>query len=736
MNKSLIAAVPLLWATAVSPALAQQASVFTLTAQQGQTITPIANLQSLAITSTGIGQANSFTLSGTYTGATSATIGTEAQIVGSTDFTVGHISPAVPTVLNPGQSFKVTVTYTPSSTAVATAQLLISFAQNPATSGGTPTPGQLAFTLNGATANLTVNYISAPSNNVTSLSSGGTITYPSTLVNNSAAVTVVIANAGSAASRVTSVALTGGSAFQLQSLGFLPATVQAGGSFSFNVIYTPTASGNDTGTLTIQLPGGPFVVNLAGTGTSSSLTYEMIDGNTSTPLTAGKTIALPDTDVGNTSTVTIQVQNTGSAPATINNISNSGVAFTLGSLPVVPLTIPANSSISFTLTFAPSAPVSYSGTLTIGNTRFSLAGTGIGALLNFTYTTGSTTSAILLAGQIIVLPSVPLAQSSSTTVTVNNAGTLPTTITSIGVASTGTTSSAYTLSNLPSLPVTLNPKDKLTFTLTFAPVIPGLNSAVLLVNTSALNLSGFGTTAPPLPSYQITGASGTIQPFTQPTVGLTLSQGYPLNLTGVLTLGVSSNFFVGDPAVQFATGGRTIAFTIPANTTQAVFANGSNSIQFQSGTIAENIDFSATFATASGVNVTPAGASSSNLVLTVPSAAPTLLTVSISALSSSSLSVLVEGYSTTRSLGKLTFQFASLSPSFSFATTSFTLDVSQSSTFWYANSASQPFGGEFAITYPFTLSIPTGTTLPLANNIKVTVTATNSTGTSNTLSSQ
>jgi hypothetical protein len=74
-----------------------------------------------------------------------------------------------------------------------------------------------------------------------------------------------------------------------------------------------------------------------------------------------------------------------------------------------------------------------------------------------------------------------------------------------------------------------------------------------------------------------------------------------------------------------------------------------------------------------------------------------------------------------------------LSSSFNFPTTSFSLDISQSSAFWYSSGSSLPYGGEFAITYPFTLTFPTGTTLPLANNIGVSVTATNSVGTSNSV---
>jgi hypothetical protein len=734
MGKSFIFAVSVLLTSAMPAVFAQTAAVpFTLIAQQGQSVTPVADGQNLGITSSGIGQAVSFTLTGTYNGATTAILSSQAQLVGSADFTAGPIAPVVPATLNPGKSFSLTITYTPTTAGTESAELTIPFTESAASSTGTPAQGSLVFGLSGTTSSLTVNYFSAPSNNVIPLSNGGTIPFPSTLVNTSVSVTILIANAGTAAGQVTSVSLAGSNAFQLQGIGLLPAGIASGGTLEFNLLYYPSLVGSDTGTLTIQFPTGPFMVNLTGTSVSPSLAYEMINGTKTTPLPVGQPITLPSTNIGSTTSVTIQVQNNGTASTNINNISTTGTGFSLSSLLVLPAGVAPNNSISFTLNFTPPAPGVDTGTLTIGGTIFALTGTGLGPQLTYSYTSGSGSSTTVIGNGTILFSSVPLAQTTTTSITVTNTGTTAATVSSIGIV-TGGQSSAFALSNLPALPAALAPNASLTFTATFTPSVSGLSSATLLINTTDFTLSGFGASAPALPSYQITGQGGQVQPSTQPSVGLTLSQSYPLAVNGTLTLGVSSSTFASDPSVQFATGGQTVAFSIPANTTNAIFANGSSTIQLQTGTVAETITISPTFTISGGVSLTPA--SGTPLVLAVPQLAPTLLSAQISSVSATTITVLIEGYSTSRSLSKLNIQLKSLSSAFNLPSTVFTIDVSQSASLWYGSGASGPYGGEFAISVPFTTTLASTSTLPLATNIAVTATISNSIGTSGSVSSQ
>jgi hypothetical protein len=185
--------------------------------------------------------------------------------------------------------------------------------------------------------------------------------------------------------------------------------------------------------------------------------------------------------------------------------------------------------------------------------------------------------------------------------------------------------------------------------------------------------------------------------------------------------------------VQFSSGGKQVTFTIPANTLDAVFPSGSTQIQFQTGTVASTILFTPSFA-ASGTDVTPS--SPATLQVTVPSAAPTLLTATIGSHSTTSFSVVVTGFSTTRSLDRLDFQLTAGS-GFTLGSTTLTVDVSAPAKVWFLTAGSQNVGGQFNLEIPFTLSGGSSSTADLLKSItSISVNASNSAGKSNTMTAQ
>ncbi|MCU1260511.1 MAG: hypothetical protein JWO80_3396 [Bryobacterales bacterium] len=725
MSKPFLSILPVFLAASLTPALAQQQTAFTLRIQQGQNSFQVANGQTLSFSATAVGQASTLTLTGTYAGTTTAVISSQPQILGNPEFTIGSIG-NTPLTLAPGATFKLDITYKPTTGSSSVAQLVINFAQTSATAGQPSVNGNITLNLTGVAPNFSVNYVLPPSNNVTPILDGGTVTFPPTLINTTNSATIVIANTGTGPSTINSVTVSG-TAFQLQGLGLLPAAISAGGTGSFVVKYTPVNPGADTGTLTLGFPGQTFTINLTGSATSSIVSYQEITGQTVTPLTAGQQITLPDTSVGVPSSVAIQVQNTGTASATINSVSFSGVGFTLTNVPILPIALVSGGSFTFNLNFTPTQVGPATGTLTIGPDRFLLSSNGIGAQLTYSYTGSSGATVTVQPPQGTVLfSSVPLAQSSSTAFTVTNTGSSAATITNVGIVG----SAGFTLS-LPPLPVTLAPGASYSFTVKFSPLVQGLNTANLLINGQSFVLSAFGTSVPTLPQFQITGLSGQLQPFTQPALGVTLAQPYPLDVNGTLTMGVSSTVFATDPSVQFATGGRSVSFTIPAGATQATFLNGSTQLQLQTGTVAETINIGASFATAGGVTVT--SPNTAPLVVNVPRSAPTLISVAQQNFTTSGFTILVTGYSTTRTLSKVNLQFTG-APGLTLSGASFTVDVTQAATFWFSGSTSQPFGGLFAISIPVNVKV-TGGTAPttLSGQFTVTATATNDVGTSNSV---
>jgi len=287
------------------------------------------------------------------------------------------------------------------------------------------------------------------------------------------------------------------------------------------------------------------------------------------------------------------------------------------------------------------------------------------------------------------------------------------------------------VSRLPSLPATIGAGDVLSFTVTFTPQVIGNATGVLRIDSLAFPVSGVGNPPAALPDYRFTGATGAQAPLQQVTTGLTLASSYPLNLTGVLTLNFSSDVFSNDPAVQFATGGRTVNFTIPAGSTQAVFPNNATQIGLQTGTVAGTITLTPSFVSDGGINLTPTLPPALNL--TVPQSAPRLLSVQVSSRTASGLTLLVTGYATSRSITQIDVQFTP-TPGEDVATKRLTLNVDASFTAWYQSAASQAFGSQFTVTLPFTLSGDIVNTTNLTNVIdtiqSVSVTLTNRQGVS------
>lgn len=591
---------------------------------------------------------------------------------------------------------------------------------------GTLSIGLAGTTLNanlagsGTSAAVKVSYLLPTDQNAVTLVSGGTLAFPSTVVNTSLIATITIANTTTSAASIDSIASTG-AAFQLVSVSFAtPLTLPANASVSFGVRYIPSQVGTDSGTLSIGISGTVFTATLAGTGVASNFSYAVVTSSGDVAFAPNQTVPIPDTLVGTAKDVVIKVKNTSPTALAINAITPAPAVYTVSNLPPLPAALNPGDTVSFTLTFSPLQAGTATGSLHIGGDAFVLAAVGLGSKLTFTYGTPAVT---LLPGGILPFSPAQVGQSSQVSVTITNTGTAAGSIASIAVADTR---GVFAVQPQPTLPATLDPGGTLTVTLVFTPATTGFATSTFQVDALSFTLSGAGTAPPPLPAFQFTGASGTVNPMQQPAIGLTLSAPYSLPLTGVLTITTNSTVFAPDPAVVFSTGTKTVAFTIPANSTQAVFTNGAAQILLQSGTTAGTITIAPTFATQSGLDLTPPSAPT--VVLTVAASAPNLLKIQLTGVTQATFTVSVSGYTTPHSLSTLTYSFI---PSGGGSPSQYVLDVAASAGLWFNSTASQPFGGQFSVAVPFANPNPSTTALATSIIKSVTVTATNAQGTSN-----
>ncbi len=654
----------------------------------------------------------------TYRGTTPTTINatiTQVDLTGSTDFSIGGF-PQVPFVLIPNQSFTVNVTFKPTASKIVSGKITFGYTEGLRT-------GQFALNLGGVAPELILSYV-LPNGNSTPFANGDNVAFPTTNIDETAVTTIVVANRGSGPGVVNGISYSGDSAFLLAGVPAPPVTINPGSDLRFTVRYTPKLLDTVRGVVSVGLYERTILANVAGSGQGPLFTYEAIPDSTTVPITVNQLLLLADATVGEKSNLVVRVRNSGNFEGRIPVISVAGTGFSLDA-PFVPLILAAGGVAQMTVTFTPTQPGRVQGRLRIGNDSFDLAANGLGSNLVYSYAAGSGSFTVTNGGTAVFSP-VPVGQTGTLRFSLRNDGTVPTSVQSISVITTGT---VFGISGLPVLPASIPSGGATAFDVTFTPSVAGLVTGSLKVDNQTFTLSGFANPPAALPSYSFSGSTGVQQALQQPAVGLALASKYDLALSGTLTLAFNSEVFANDPAVQFATGGRTVNFTIPAGQTQAVFPNGATSIRLQTGTVAGTLTLTPSFvSTDAGIVLTPTTPTVQNL--TIAQSAPQLTNVALSAKTAAGFTLLVTGYATGRSLTQMDFTFTPTAGE-TVTTTKVTLNVDASFTAWYQGAASQTFGSLFSATIPFTLQGDVKNVTNVSDTVQsVSVTIANRLGTS------
>ena len=158
------------------------------------------------------------------------------------------------------------------------------------------------------------------------------------------------------------------------------------------------------------------------------------------------------------------------------------------------------------------------------------------------------------------------------------------------------------------------------------------------------------------PGVSLTGPQGQIAALQQDAIGVSLQAPYAVDVTGTLSLSFDGGALAADPAMQFSTGGTTIAFKIPAGTQTATFSNGAAKVGLQTGSVAGNIRLATTVQTSSNFDLT--GSAPAELDLQISPTAPIILGASV-VNTGGSYSLQILGMATGRTLKSLTLNFVS-----------------------------------------------------------------------------
>jgi hypothetical protein len=480
----------------------------------------------------------------------------------------------------------------------------------------------------------------------------------------------------------TGTTSSGNAAFSVSPSSF---TLSAGGQVTFAVTFKPPSVGPQSGTITFNLTSAS-----AATGSFTTAVTLSVAGNGQAPADLAVSPASLDFGtiaVGSTASLTVSVSNPGGVQASVT--ASAGAPF---SVSATSFNLAAGGSQSITITFAPASAGSFQGTATFSTSSttrtVALTGNAAAPSMSFSVTAGSSVTPVTPGGSPVVFPATAAGSSSPPVqFQISNTGTIPVTVNSIGIAP-----ATFALGAPPSLPASIAPGGSLSFPITFQPKDPGRAAATLSIDGRAFNLSGTGLVA----AATITGTGGAVSPATQPNVGITLSRTYTVPLTGTLSLDFAPNAIGGkDPMIQFAGGGTSVNFSIPANSNTAMFGSSSQ-IGFQSGSVAGTITFRATFQ-AGGADVTPAPAPAGSV--TIARAAPAIVSAGVANRTSSGFQLVIVLLSTTREVNTVNVQFTPASGA-NLQTTSLTLDVGSLFANWYNSAAAAPFGSMATLTVP------------------------------------
>lgn len=355
--------------------------------------------------------------------------------------------------------------------------------------------------------------------------------------------TSTVTNTGTASVTISKVTFSN-SQFSLSGVS-LPMALASGQSTAITIAVAPSATGNVSGTMTVEGDGGstPVVVNLSATGATPqpqiSVSSPSLDFGTVT--------------VGSQGSSSLTISNNGAADLTISVLTLTGADFGVSGIST-PKTIPAGQSAGLSLTYKPNTTGASSGNLAITSNdpanqtlNIPLSGTG----------SATPTGQLSANPMSLSFGNVNTGSSSAKQIIVTNTGSAAVHISAITPSGSGFTVSGVTV------PATVNPSQTATLTVTFAPTSAGSATGGIAVTSDASNptlsltLSGTGVAT----SGTLT-ANPTSLSFGSVTSGSNSSKQVVITNTGSADVHISD---VSTSGSGFSVSGLSVPATLSAS---------------------------------------------------------------------------------------------------------------------------------------------------------------------------
>ncbi len=256
-----------------------------------------------------------------------------------------------PYTLGPGQSTQLNITFTPPAVGTDSGSVLLSASAQ--TSRHHRWRYASSTTRYASSTTLTASVALSGAGIATAgliVPTPATLSFGSLLPGTSQTLTEVLTNTGTTSVTVSQASLSN-AAFTPSGLS-LPASLGAGQSLTFGVVFTPNVSGSITGNLSILSDASNPQLNVALSGSESTPGQLML---TPTTLNFGSVSTGSRTSLSGTLSAT-------GSPVTISSGATTSAEFLLGGISF-PTTLAAGQSIPFTVTFLPQTSGSASASL-------------------------------------------------------------------------------------------------------------------------------------------------------------------------------------------------------------------------------------------------------------------------------------------------------------------------------------------------------------------------------------
>jgi hypothetical protein len=366
------------------------------------------------------------------------------------DFGQSNTCPVSPATLASGSTCVISVIFGPTAAGPRSASLSV-------TDNASGSPQSVTLTGTGLQPIVTL----APTSLAFSSQAVGT---------SSAAKTVTLKNTGTATLTLTSITITGANGSDFSQTNTCGGSVATGGKCAISVIFSPTANGSRSASLSIvdNAPGSPQTAGLSGTGTGPAVKL------------APASLTFSVQKVGTTSAVQkVNLINSGSAALAITSVAitgnNAGDFSQTSSCPLSPPTLASQASCTVSVTFDPTAGGTRSAAVSVTDNASGspqavpLTGTGAAVQLS---------PASLNFGTIKVGKT-----SAARTVTLTNLGNTALSITSIMI--TGTNSGDFAQTN--TCGGSVGGGQSCSISVTFTPSATGSRSASISITDSGGN---------------------------------------------------------------------------------------------------------------------------------------------------------------------------------------------------------------------------------------------------------